>query len=90
MCEKDSVEYWWSKFPNPKKILKFNVTGILQKTDQKHLLNDSVAHNIIRARAFEYWTGSDGLNPIEEELLFEGIIKIVDEYTDLQSFFSKN
>jgi hypothetical protein len=92
LCDKESVEYWWSKLQTPKekmKIFKFNVTGILLKTDQKHLIHESVAHDTLRAKAFEYWTGSDGLNPLEEEFLFEGIIRIIEEYPDLQSFSQK-
>jgi hypothetical protein len=92
LCDKESVEYWWSKLQSPNlkmKIFKFNITGILLRTDQKHLLHESVSHDTLRAKAFEYWTGSDGLNPVEEELLFEGIIRIVEEYPDLQSFSQK-
>lgn len=92
LCDKESVEYWWSKLQisNDKiKIFKFNVTGVLLRTDQKHLIHESVAHDTLRAKAFEYWTSSDGLNKFEEELLFEGIIRIIEEYPDLQSFFQK-
>ncbi|MFZ5968398.1 MAG: DUF2441 domain-containing protein [Bacillota bacterium] len=86
VCEKESIPYWWNIIGGQKKIFKLQLTGVLHKADQKYLINDTLPHNEIRAHAFNYWTGADGSNSIEEELLFEGIIKIIDEYQDINNF----
>lgn len=86
VCEKEAIPYWWSKIQNDKKIFQLEVTGTLHKADQKHLTNDALKHNDIRTNAFNYWTGSDGSKPIEEELLFEGTIKVLKEWNNLEEF----
>jgi hypothetical protein len=37
---------------------------------------ESISHQEWRIKAFNYWTGVDDKNPVEEEKLFEGIVKI--------------
>lgn len=86
VCEKEAVSYWWSKIDGNKKIFQLEVTGTLHKADQKHLINDTLPHNQTRTNAFNYWTGADGNKPIEEELLFEGAIKVLKEWQDLEEF----
>ena len=86
VCEKEALSYWWSKIPDDKKIFQLEVTGTLHKADQKHLVSDALQHNDIRTNAFNYWTGTDGNKPIEEELLFEGTIKVLKEWTNLEEF----
>lgn len=86
VCKKEALHYWWSALHGQKKIFKLELTGVLHKADEKHLVCDTLSHNEIRANAFNYWTGSDGSNPTEEELLFEGVIKVLDEYYDLDDF----
>ena len=57
-------------------MYKLELTGIIHKVDQKHLSADIVPHDQLKINAFNYWTGADNTNPIEEEYLFEGIVKI--------------
>lgn len=83
LIKDNAVQYWWNTLGGNKKIFKVEVTGTLHNTDQKPLINDTVSHDTLRAHAFEYWTGADGSNPIEEELLFEGIVKVTGEYEDI-------
>jgi hypothetical protein len=52
------------------------LTGIIHKADQRHLSSDIISHQEWRIKAFNYWTGVDDKNPVEAELLFEGIVKI--------------
>ena len=81
VCTQEAVEFWWSTLnPGNQKLLKLNLTGSLFIADQRHLLADTYRHNDIRARAFEYWTGSDGIEVNDQEVLFEGIIDVVAEY----------
>lgn len=86
VCKKEAVNYWWDTLEGNKKIFKMQVTGVIHKAEEKHLICDTLSHNEIRANAFSYWTGSEGSNPMEEEILFEGVIKIMDVYNDLNEF----
>ncbi len=86
VCTKNAVPYWWGNLRGHKRIYKLLLTGVLHKADPKHLINDTLSHNEIRSNAFNYWTGSDGYNPLEEELLFEGVIKVLEEYKDIEDF----
>ncbi|WP_027626267.1 DUF2441 domain-containing protein [Clostridium lundense] len=88
VCTKDSLPYWWSALNGTKKIFKLELTGIMHKADEKYLICDTLSHDEIRANAFNYWTGSDGLNPKKEELLFEGVIKVLQEYYNLSDFYT--
>lgn len=93
ICEENAVEYWWKRLHGDKinhKILQIEVTGTLHKADQKHLINDTLSHNKIRTNAFNYWTGTDGNNPLEEELLFEGVIKVLNEWNNIKEINSSN
>lgn len=74
-------EYWCSILTGEKRILKLNLTGVMHRADQRHLNAEIIPENILRQRAFEYWTGSDGTNPAEEEYLFEGIVKVLEDCT---------
>lgn len=81
VCTRESLEFWWQTLnPGNQKLLRLNLTGSLYVADQRHLLADTYRHNDIRARAFEYWTGSDGIRLEDQEVLFEGIIDVVEEY----------
>ena len=68
--------YWRTELYGESKVFKVSLTGIIHKADQKHLQAEVLPESILRQRAFCYWTGSDGTNPLEEEFLFEGIVKI--------------
>ena len=54
-----------------------NGLGLLYMADQRHLIADTYPHDDLRVKAFEYWTGSDGITLEDQEVLFEGIINIV-------------
>ena len=86
LMKDNAIQYWWNTLGGDKKIFKVVVTGTLHRTDQKPLINDTVSHDKLRALAFEYWTGADGRNPIEEELLFEGIVQVTEEYQNISQF----
>lgn len=75
----DAKEYWKTELKGERKIFKVCLTGVIHKADQRHLIAEVLPENVLRQRAFYYWTGNDGTNPIEEELLFEGIVKVLDE-----------
>jgi len=84
VCSKEALEFWWGAldFEN-KKILKLNLTGSLYVADQRHLMADTFRHDDHRANAFQYWTGSDQIDLKDQEVLFEGIIDVTEEYPTL-------
>ncbi|HGY9586988.1 TPA: DUF2441 domain-containing protein [Vibrio diabolicus] len=89
VCSKEAVPFWWDTLgAENQKILKLSLTGSLFISDQKHLLADTVRHDDLRALAFEYWTGSDGLNVEDQEVLFEGIIDVVDSFESKEQFLA--
>ena len=85
VCNKDAVEFWW-KTLNAKnqKILKLRLTGTIHVADEKHLIADTFKHDDLRAKAFEYWTGSDNHTEIGQEILFEGIIDVIEEFSTIE------
>lgn len=86
VCTRDAIDFWWNTLsPGNQKLLKLSLTGSLYIADQRHLVVDTFRHNDIRAHAFEYWTGSDGIAIENQEVLFEGIIDVVDEYDSPES-----
>ena len=83
VCKKEALSFWWKTFNNTpkKKIFKLRLIGSIHTADQRHLLADTFSHNDLRSKAFEYWTGSDGVYLQDQEILFEGIIDILAEYS---------
>ena len=79
-----SIRYWYNTLGPTRKLFRIKLTGVIHKADQRHLAAEILPSELIRRNAFEYWTGSDGTNTIEEELLFEGLINIVDEIDILE------
>lgn len=91
VCPHEAVEFWWNTLKESQcKILKLKLTGSLFITDQRHLIADTLRHDDFRAKAFEYWTGSDGLAIADQEILFEGIIDVVAEFANLEQFSNAN
>ncbi len=87
LCEATALEYWWSKLasPNPR-IVEVAATGIIHRGDDRHLVSDSVPHNELRRIALLYWTGADGTRSQEEEILFEGTLKIEKVFMDISKY----
>lgn len=83
VCEADALDYWNKTISGEKRLFKLQLTGVIHKADQRHLVTEILPDKILRRFAFDYWTGSDGKNPIEEEMLFEGIATVVEEIEPL-------
>lgn len=66
-------------------MFKLQLTGVIHKADQRHLITEILPEEILRRYAFDCWTGADGKNPVEEELLFEGIATVVEEMAPLST-----
>lgn len=76
--EEDAIDYW-SRTLGGGQLLRLELTGVIHIADQRHLVSEILPEDIIRQNAFNYWTGTDGQNKCEQEILFEGIVKILDE-----------
>ena len=90
VCKKQSVKYWLQSLNSGEDLYKLELTGILHKADQRHLQVQVTSHEELKRNAFNYWTGADGENIIEEEYLFEGIVKVKEKYSDINEMQSKN
>ncbi len=84
VCEKESIKYWLKTLGFNCRIFKLELTGVIHKADQHHLNAEVLPCELIRENAFNYWTGTDGNNPEEQEILFEGIINILDEFEKIE------
>ena len=90
VCKEDAVHFWWNTLKNnSQKILKLKLTGTLHKANEVHLIADTFKHDDLRAKAFEYWTGMNDNIGTHTEILFEGIIDVVEEYLTLDDFNEK-
>jgi len=84
-----ATEFWWKTLkPEERRlrILKLRLTGTMHIADQRHLYADTFRHDDLRAKAFEYWTGTDGKAEEEQEMLFEGIIDVLAQYESIEAF----
>ena len=77
VCREDSLEFWKKTLTGDCQIFEVSVTGVAHCADQKYLPAEVLPCEIIREKAFNYWTGADGSNPIEEEILVEGVVEII-------------
>jgi hypothetical protein len=89
VLEKKAIRYWSEILGKDFELYKLELTGIMHKADQKHLSCEIISHEEWRRRAFNYWTGVDNRNPVEEELLFEGIVKIKEKYDNIEEIAEK-
>lgn len=83
VCEADALDYWNKSISGEKRLFKLQLTGVIHKADQRHLVAEILPEKVLRSFAFDYWTGTDGKNPVEEELLFEGIATVIEEMAPL-------
>ncbi len=88
--EKQSAKYWNDTLKDGFEFYKLELTGILHKADQKYLHAEIISHEELKRRAFNYWTGCDGEKPIEQELLFEGIVNIKERYENIDDLMKNN
>lgn len=77
VCKEDALEYWKSTLSGDHQVFEVSITGVIHCADQKYLPAEILPCELIRENAFNYWTGADGSNPVEEEILAEGIVEIL-------------
>ncbi len=93
LCTKKDVHKWWDIIKNTRRIYKLRLdkNGLIHKTNDSYLINDSISIMDYINNAKEYWSGS--INPntelikINEEILYEGNIEIIGVYDSLEDFY---
>ena len=92
VATREAIPFWWeelSKGPNKCKIFKLKLTGVIHRTNEKYLVDDTISHLDIIHNAIRYWKGEDGSGSLSDELLFKGRIEIIEEYNDLNDLTKK-
>jgi len=79
--EEKSLEFWKNVIKNKdKKIFKITIDGKIHRASQKWLVGGTFSLNKWTSLAHSYWKGEES-GSIEDEILFEGKIKIIEEIT---------
>jgi hypothetical protein len=74
-----SLEFWKKIIQNEnQRIFKVTINGIIHRASQKWLVGGTFSLNRWYTLAHSYWKGEDS-GSIEDEILFEGKIKIIGE-----------
>ena len=90
-CDRIALDHWWKTLDKPShKIFKLGLTGNAHTADARYVGGfDIPTANTFRALAFNYWSGSNGSKKDEEEILFEGIAEVKEEYLSLDDLKTK-
>jgi len=75
----EAVQYWWHTLGKKGKIFRVSATGKLHRTHQSFLHLRTCSVNAWKENAFRYWAGIRGENSTEDEVLFEGFVKVLEE-----------
>jgi hypothetical protein len=79
--EEGLIDYWRNQLDVDEyeyKILKLSLTGKIFKANQGHLEVGNFPLDTWRQKAFRYWAGASGENPLENEVLFEGFATVLE------------
>ena len=78
----DCVQYWLQALDAGKaKIFELEVTGKIHVASQRYLHLGTYSLNTWRQHAFKYWAGIREVETKEDEVLFEGFVKVTRELT---------
>ena len=67
---------------NNKRIFRVETDGIIHRAANKWLITGTIPLNEISSLAHNYWKGIDA-GSFEDEILFIGKLKIIEEITDM-------
>ena len=78
----ESVKYWWERLGGEnKRILEVQVTGKLHRASERYLDPNTFSLNQWKELAFKYWAGAREVEEVEDEILFEGFVKVLNAIT---------
>jgi len=88
LCTHAGVESWWRTIGgDDKEIYGVRATGNIHRGDERHLrVADTFSHKIIREHALRYWSGSGEESADLEDIIFEGCVRVLNVYKNLQEF----
>jgi hypothetical protein len=75
-----SLQFWKNKVSG--KIFRVETEGVIHRAPEKWMIMGTIPLNEINSLAHNYWKGNDA-GGFEDEILFEGKLKIVEELTDI-------
>ena len=80
LCEEPSLYSWLEVLKEESsRIFELECTGEIHKADQFHLKTEVLPRKLIVEKAIKYWSGTNGENLTEQEILFEGKVKVLRE-----------
>lgn len=81
--DKKSLQFWKNQVHGRiKRIFRVEAEGIIHRAANKWLITGSMPLNEIHLMAHNYWKGNDA-GSLEDEILFIGKLKIIEELTDI-------
>jgi hypothetical protein len=81
--DKQSLEFWKNLVHGSiKRIFRVETDGIIHRAAQKWLMTGTIPLNEINSLAHNYWKGNEA-GSLEDEILFIGKLKIIEELTDM-------
>jgi len=81
--DKRALQFWMNLVHGSnKKIFRVKTDGIVHRTTNKWLITGTIPLNEINSLAHNYWRGK-GTGGFEDEILFVGKLKIIEELTDI-------
>lgn len=79
--DQNSLEFWKkSVYGEKKRVFRVKTEGITHRAANKWLITGTIPLNEIISKAHNYWKGDDA-GGIEDEILFVGKLKIIEELT---------
>jgi len=73
------VRYWQQRVDIEKRWFRVRLTGKLHTASEVFLAPDTVSLHQLRKLAWQYWSGFRGGGEEQDEILFEGVIEVVEE-----------
>ncbi len=78
-ADKEALSFWLPQLKTPSaKIYKLELTGRLHRGHYELLNANSVPAEFIKLNAYQYWLGTNGQESVNDECVFEGMLKILE------------
>jgi len=78
-ADKESLSFWLPQLKTPNaKIYKLELTGRMHRGKYDLLGINTIPTEYIKLNAYQYWLGINGQESINDECLFEGMVKVLE------------
>lgn len=75
----DGVRYWRDRVPGDKRWFRVRLTGKIHTASDAYLTADTMSLDVLRELAWKYWSGYRGEREDRDEILFEGVVEVIEE-----------